>query len=149
MEMTSGLFVEYEPFEAEDRIGGVDVHAEIGWLDGRPVIDRLTYTRSGNIEIGTAVIRSVSLPALVQRATSKGVRLWADAAGTVEFDPSRQDGETLEQWAARLGYAAAAMQLSPAGYIADVQGVSVATANQRLVTARKMGLVPSFKKGSS
>ncbi len=86
---------------------------------------------------------------LTRRARGRrGVKLWADPKGTVPFDERRQDGENLEQWAARLAYAATAMGQSPAEYIAEVQGIKVSTANQRLLMARKMGLIRPAKKGT-
>lgn len=139
--MAPGVYVQTTPFTATDNIGGVEVVAEIGWVAGRPVIDTLTITRGEHVEISTAVLRGISTPELIARATNTGVRLYADADGTVPFDPARQDGESLEQWAARLGYAATALHISPADYIAEHQGIKSSTANQRLVVARKMGLL--------
>ena len=156
-ELAPGVYVETSPFEAREIITGAEVHVEVGWLEGRPVIDVLTITRGADSEIYTTILRNLSLPALLDAALDvdeegvhrRGVRLWADSKGTIPFDPLRQDGENLEQWAARLAYAATAMGQSPAEYIAETQGIEVSTARQRLVTARKMGLIGSGKKEGS
>jgi hypothetical protein len=148
--MADGVFVETTGYEAHDNIGGVEVHAEIGWVGGRPVIDTLTFTRTDDGQLlDTALLRSVSIPDLISRATNKGVRLYADPEGKVPFDPSRQENETLETWAARLAWAATAMHVSPAEYIAAHQNITKETANQRLVIIRKMGLISASRKGTN
>lgn len=157
-EVGPGVYVDTTSLEFEAREGftGAVVHVEVAWFEGRPVIDKLTITRAPDSEIYATILRNISLPSLLDAALDvdevgqerRKVKLFADPKGT-PFDPQRQDGENLEQWAARLGYAATAMGRSPAEYIAEIQGIKVTTANQRIVTARKMGLIGSRRKESS
>ena len=148
-EMAPGVYVKRSPFTNHMVLGGVEVDLEVGWVDGLPVIDRLTFTRLPGGTIHPSILRSVSLPKLLSGATSDRVQLFADPEGTIPFDESRQEGESLEQWAARLAYAAVSMKVSPAEYIADVQGIEVSTAHQRIFMCRKMGLIgPATKEGA-
>ena len=154
--MTPGVYVETTRFELREIITGMEVQVEVGWLEGGPVIDRLTITRAADSEISTTMLRRLSLPALLDAAldvdevgqTRRAVKLWADPDRKVPFDERRQEGENLEQWAARLAYAATARGQSPAEYIAEVQGIKVSTANQRILMARKMGLIRPAKRGN-
>ena len=136
-----GLVVEVSPGEATLDVGGATVEAAVVWHDGKVVIDRLTVHRNAAETIDTTLLRSISLPALLAAAASEAVKVWVDDAGTEPVDLRQLPNESLEAWAARLAIVATLTHRSAAEYVAQVQGIKPSSANQRLVTARKMGLL--------
>lgn len=137
---TAGFVVEVTQHDVSLELDGAIVEAHVAWRDGRLVIDRLVVHRGDADVIDTTLLRSISVPALLA-AAGAGVKVWVDDLGTEPFDERQLPGETLEEWAARLAFVAVVSHGSAAEYVARVQGIKVSSANQRLVVARKMGLL--------
>lgn len=146
-ELRPGLWVEPTPYEAELSIEGIDVHAWLDWDHStkKPIIERIEITKGSAVTIDTNALRSITLPGLLAVA-STSARFWISEEGVEPVTEERQEGETLEEWAARLVAMAVITNRSPAETIAEAQGITIGSAHQRLTTIRKMGLIDSKKE---
>jgi hypothetical protein len=139
--VTPGLWAELAPYEVDVVVEGVAVHAGLDWdLERQELYIVSLQVARGDGVITPDVLRSITVPALAA-AGEIPVRFWTDEACSRLYDEQRWEGETLEEWAARIFWTCVITRKSPAEEIARIQGITPGSAHQRLTVARKIGLL--------
>ncbi len=151
IELGGGLWMQRrQPVTFFDEELGVDVTMaiEVDAGTGQLVVNEIRILRRpGAPPIGSKVLRGIRPAEYIVHRAAKGAWLDDGSGHLVQVGLGRLEGEKEEAYVARLYRMALAGGESPAKVVAYWLGVAESTAHQKVVLARKLGLLPPTTVG--